>query len=172
MLNEDLIEMAFIDQLRGQGFEFHHGPDIAPDSDNPQRKNFDSVVLENELLNNVNILSPEGFRVSSSDPNKSTTNYVNQMFLNPDVISSVDIVATHTYQNIINNSEWTGLRTVSLDKPIWVTEAGNLHSHNFDMADASYHIDRIIDGFNYGGLTAYMFHLFYEQHEYQNEVNQ
>ena len=32
MLNEDLIEMAFIDQLTGQGFEFHHGPDIAPDS--------------------------------------------------------------------------------------------------------------------------------------------
>ena len=40
MLNEDLIEMAFIDQLSGQGFEFHNGPDIAPDSDNPQRKNF------------------------------------------------------------------------------------------------------------------------------------
>ena len=50
MLNEDLIEMAFIDQLTGQGFEFHHGPDIAPDSDNPQRKNFDSVVLENEAI--------------------------------------------------------------------------------------------------------------------------
>ena len=50
MLNEDLIEMAFIDQLTGQGFAFHHGPDIAPDSDNPQRKNFDIVVLENELL--------------------------------------------------------------------------------------------------------------------------
>ena len=40
MLNEDPIEMAFIDQLSGQGFEFHNGPDIAPDSDNPQRKNF------------------------------------------------------------------------------------------------------------------------------------
>ena len=63
MLNEDLIEMAFIDQLTDQGFSFNHGPDIAPDSDNPQRKNFDSVVLENELLkvdwkrkNNGNIL--------------------------------------------------------------------------------------------------------------------
>jgi hypothetical protein len=81
-------------------------------------------------------------------------------------------VATHTYQNIINNSEWTGLKTVSLDKPIWVTESGNLQSTNFDMTDASYHINRIMDGFNYGGLNAYMFHLFYEQHEYQNEVNQ
>ena len=58
MLNEDLIEMAFIDQLGGQGFEFHHGPDIAPDSDNPQRKNFDSVVLENELLKSIERLNP------------------------------------------------------------------------------------------------------------------
>lgn len=59
MLNEDLIEMAFIDQLTGQGFEFHHGPDIAPDSDTPQRKNFDSVVLENELLKAIERLNPE-----------------------------------------------------------------------------------------------------------------
>jgi len=58
MLNEDLIEMAFIDQLTGQGFEFHHGPAIAPDSDNPQRKNFDSVVLENELLKSIERLNP------------------------------------------------------------------------------------------------------------------
>ncbi len=58
MLNEDLIEKAFIDQLVGQGFEFHHGPDIAPDSDNPQRKNLDSVVLENELLKAIERLNP------------------------------------------------------------------------------------------------------------------
>ena len=58
MLNEDLIEMAFVDQLTGQGFEFHNGPDIAPDSDNPQRKNFDSVVLENELLKAIEKLNP------------------------------------------------------------------------------------------------------------------
>ena len=50
--------MAFIDQLSGQGFTFHHGPDIAPDSDNPQRKNFDSVVLENELLKAIEKLNP------------------------------------------------------------------------------------------------------------------
>ena len=58
MLNEDLIEMAFIDQLTGQGFEYHHGPDIAPDSDNPQRTNFDSVVLEDQLLKAIERLNP------------------------------------------------------------------------------------------------------------------
>ena len=59
MLNEDLIERAFIDQLTDQGFQFHHGPDIAHDSDNPQRKNLNSVVLENELLNAIERLNPD-----------------------------------------------------------------------------------------------------------------
>ncbi|MEC8536969.1 MAG: T9SS type A sorting domain-containing protein, partial [Bacteroidota bacterium] len=81
------------------------------------------------------------------------------------------IVATHTYQSSVSSNDWNILKTASLGKDIWVTEAGNLHSPNFDMSDASYHIERIMDGFNYGGLTAYMFHLFYEQHEYQNEVS-
>ena len=127
--------------------------------------------LTAENLDFVNIISPENFRVNSNDPNTSTSNYIASMFSDPEVISSTDIVATHTYQSSVSSNDWSVLKTVSLGKDIWVTEAGNLHSPNFDMFDASYHIERIMDGFNYGGLTAYMFHLFYEQHEYQNEVS-
>ena len=58
IINENTIELAFIDQMVDQGFVFNHGPDIAPDSDNPQRKNFDSVVLENELLKSIERLNP------------------------------------------------------------------------------------------------------------------
>ena len=128
--------------------------------------------LTAENLDFVNIISPENFRVNSNDPNTSTSNYIASMFSDPEVVSSTDIVATHTYQSSVSSNDWNVLKTVSLGKDIWVTEAGNLHSPNFDMSDASYHIERIMDGFNYGGLTAYMFHLFYEQHEYQNEVSQ
>ena len=127
--------------------------------------------LTAENLDFVNIISPENFRVNSNDPNTSTSNYIASMFSDPEVVSSTDIVATHTYQSSVSSNDWNVLKTVSLGKDIWVTEAGNLHSPNFDMSDASYHIERIMDGFNYGGLTAYMFHLFYEQHEYQNEVS-
>ena len=127
--------------------------------------------LTAENLDFVNIISPENFRVNSNDPNTSTSNYIANMFSDPEVVSSTDIVATHTYQSSVSSNDWNVLKTVSLGKDIWVTEAGNLHSPNFDMSDASYHIERIMDGFNYGGLTAYMFHLFYEQHEYQNEVS-
>lgn len=127
--------------------------------------------LTAENLDFVNIISPENFRVNSNDPNTSTSNYIASMFSDPEVVSSTDIVATHTYQSSVSSNDWNILKTASLGKDIWVTEAGNLHSPNFDMSDASYHIERIMDGFNYGGLTAYMFHLFYEQHEYQNEVS-
>ena len=58
IINENTIELAFIDQMVDKGFVFHQGPDIAPDSDNPQRKNFDSVVLENELLKAIERLNP------------------------------------------------------------------------------------------------------------------
>ena len=127
--------------------------------------------LTAENLDFVNIISPENFRVNSNDPNTSTSNYIASMFSDPEVVSSTDIVATHTYQSSVSSNDWNILKTASLGKDIWVTEAGNLHSPNFDMSDASYHIERIMDGFNYGGLTAYMFHLFYEQHQYQNEVS-
>ena len=58
MINEDRIEMAFIDQQVGQGFEYFYGPDIAPDSSSPERKNFDSVVLENQFQHSLEKLNP------------------------------------------------------------------------------------------------------------------
>jgi len=151
--------------------------DVTYESMNTTPSELSSIIsnldtrLSSENLSGVQIISPENFRVTSNDANKSTTNYINSMFGNPNVVAATDIVATHTYQNPINPSDWSSLDTAALDKPIWVTEAGNLHSPDWDMEDASYHIDRIMDGFNYGGLTAYMLHLFYERHKYQSEVN-
>ena len=127
------------------------------------------LTIEN--LDFINIISPENFRVNSNNANTSAANYITTMFSDPDVVSATDVVATHTYQSNLNSEDWNTLKTVSLNKDIWVTEAGNLHSPDFDMSDASYSIERIMDGFNYGGLTAYMFHLFYEQIKFDSEVN-
>jgi len=133
-------------------------------------KNLDQR-LTTENIDYLQIISPENFRVNSTDPNKSATNYIDAMFTDTDVVNATDIVATHTYQPEVTPSDWTALKSVSQDKDIWVTEAGNLKSPDFDMLDASYSIERIMDGFNYGGLTAYMFHLFYEQTKFNSEVN-
>ena len=58
MLNENSIEQAFIDQLVNQGFTYYYGPDIAPYSDNPQRKSFESVVLEEQFKSALYQLNP------------------------------------------------------------------------------------------------------------------
>nr|WP_321227743.1 type I restriction endonuclease subunit R [uncultured Psychroserpens sp.] len=59
MLNEDKIEQAFIDQLIGQGYTYHYGPDIAPNSNNPQREGFESVLLEQQLKNALRHINPD-----------------------------------------------------------------------------------------------------------------
>ena len=42
-----------------QGYVFHHGPDIAPYTDNAQRESFESVVLEKQLLESLERLNPD-----------------------------------------------------------------------------------------------------------------
>ena len=46
---------------------------------------------------------------------------------------------------------------------VWVTESASLHSTDQSMTDAANYIKWILRGFNEGGMTAYMMHLFYEQ---------
>lgn len=59
-INENTIEQSFIQQLVDQhGYEYFYGPDIAPYSDNPQRKDFESVVLEQVVRDAVGRLNPE-----------------------------------------------------------------------------------------------------------------
>ena len=58
-ITENTIEQAFIEQLVGQGYTYHYGPDIAPYSNNPQRESFESVLLEQQLKNAIQKLNPE-----------------------------------------------------------------------------------------------------------------
>ncbi|MBO3097605.1 type I restriction endonuclease subunit R [Gelidibacter pelagius] len=58
-ITENTIEQSFIEQLVGQGYTCHYGPDIAPYSNNPQRESFESVLLEQQLKNAIQKLNPE-----------------------------------------------------------------------------------------------------------------
>lgn len=68
MLNENTIEQSLIAQLQEQGYMYFYGPDIAPYSDNSQRENFASVILENhfkDCLKKLNPTIPESARVEA-----------------------------------------------------------------------------------------------------------
>ena len=85
------------------------------------------------------------------------------MFENSAVEDAVDIVGTHTYADPNHNANWNALKVASNGKPVWVTESANLNSTDQTMTDAANYIKWIIRGFNEGGVTAYMLHLFYEE---------
>jgi len=67
-LNENTIEQSFIDQLVSQGFTYYDGTHISPVSDNPQRENYSSVILEQHFkdsLKKLNPTLPESARVEA-----------------------------------------------------------------------------------------------------------
>lgn len=129
-----------------------------------------AVILKNldqrltaEGLGSIDILSPECFRVSSNNTSVSATNYVSRLFNDAAVQDAVDIVGTHTYADPSFTADWQALKTASAQKPIWVTESANLRSQDHTMSDAAKYIKWMTNGFNQGGMTAYMMHLFYEE---------
>ena len=68
MLNENTIEQSFIDQLISQGYTYYNGTDISPNSDNPQRESFSSVILEQHFKDSLKKLNPtlsESIRVEA-----------------------------------------------------------------------------------------------------------
>lgn len=58
-LSESSVEQNLIDLLKRQGYEYSYGPDIAPYSNSPLRKAFDSVILEDILESAMKRLNPE-----------------------------------------------------------------------------------------------------------------
>jgi len=57
-LTEDAVEQNLIDLLQQQGYTYFNDSTIAPNSDNPQRDAFDSVVLEKQFRASLRKLNP------------------------------------------------------------------------------------------------------------------
>ena len=57
-ITENAIEAFCIELLEKQGYEYIYAPDIAPDSDNPQRSSFDEVLLSARLADAVARINP------------------------------------------------------------------------------------------------------------------
>lgn len=61
-LNENAIETMVTDLLEKQGYEYIHGPDIAPDSEEPtgwKRESFEEILLSETLRSSVQRINPE-----------------------------------------------------------------------------------------------------------------
>ena len=133
------------------------------------------VKLDQAGFSSVRIVSPESARaVPGSNNNSSsltainsTASYISTMFQDAPSKSAIDVIGTHTYYDSSHDADWSQLTDVSDQKPIWVTESGNLKSLDMSMTDAANYIKWISRGFNGGELTGYMTHLLFEEHKYE-----
>ncbi len=57
-ITENAIETFCIELLEKQGYEYIYAPDIAPDSDNPQRSSFEEVLLLSRLNEAIARINP------------------------------------------------------------------------------------------------------------------
>jgi len=57
-ITENAIETFCIELLEKQGYEYIYAPDIAPDSDTPQRSSFEEVLLSSRLADAVARINP------------------------------------------------------------------------------------------------------------------
>ncbi len=53
MINEEQVELLAIDWFKELGYDYLLGYEISPDSQNPQRKSYDEVILFNRLKNSL-----------------------------------------------------------------------------------------------------------------------
>lgn len=58
MINEDQVEQLAIAWFKALGYDYHHGYDIAPDSDTPERNSYQEVLLSNRLHTALTKLNP------------------------------------------------------------------------------------------------------------------
>ncbi len=57
-ISESVVEEAALEWLAGLGWQTAHGPDIAPDTPNAERSNYDQVALERRLQDALAELNP------------------------------------------------------------------------------------------------------------------
>ena len=58
MINEDQVEQLAIECFQELGYDYLHGYDISPDSDNPERSNYQEVLLSKRLHTALSKLNP------------------------------------------------------------------------------------------------------------------
>ncbi|MBF0234404.1 MAG: DEAD/DEAH box helicase, partial [Desulfamplus sp.] len=66
-ITESAIETFAIELLEKQGYKYIYGPDIAPDSDTPERSSFEEVLLIDKLKNAVSRINPSVLEDSRED---------------------------------------------------------------------------------------------------------
>jgi O-glycosyl hydrolase len=135
------------------------------------RKRLNSLE-QASLLPHIDLIAPESPEVSNanvpSDVGKNCILYLDPaqggMFADTEAVNSVDIVGTHNYFDEGNTANWTKLKSVSKNKPIWVTEVCTSTSLPYDVTSKNAVVQAkwIHRSFTLADVSAFAMYSFYD----------
>ena len=135
------------------------------------RKRLDGLE-QSSLLPHIDIIAPESPEVSNTnvpaDVGKNCIFYLDPaqggMFADTAAVNSVAIVGTHNYFDEDNTANWTKLKSVSKNKPIWVTEASTSSFLPYDITSKNAVVQAkwIHRSFTLADVNAFAMYSFYD----------
>ena len=122
-LCESAIENFAINLLEKHGYQYLYGPDIAPDSENPERMSFEDILLLERLKNAVYRINPDIPADAQEDAIKQI-----QRLNSPDLITNNEIFHRMLTEGINVNYQKDGNSRGDL---VWLLDFDNPENNDF-----------------------------------------
>lgn len=126
-ITENIIEAFAIDLLDKLGYEYIYAPDIAPDSENPERNSYEEVLLVNRLQNAVK-------RINHSIPADAQTEAIKeiQRITSPELLTN-----NETFHRLLTEGIPVSKRVEGDDRGdrVWLIDFKNPHNNEFVVAN-------------------------------------
>lgn len=126
-ITENIIESFAIELLDKLGYEYIYAPDIAPDSENPERNNYGEVLLVNRLQNAVK-------RINHSIPADAQAEAIKEI----QRIASPELLANNeTFHRLLTEGIPVSKRVDGDDRGdrVWLIDFKNPHNNEFVVAN-------------------------------------
>lgn len=126
-ITENIIEGFAIELLDKLGYEYIYGPNIAPDSENPERNSFEEVLLVNRLKNAVK-------RINHSIPVDAQAEAIKeiQRIASPELLTN-----NETFHRLLTEGIPVSKRVDGDDRGdrVWLIDFKNPHNNEFVVAN-------------------------------------
>lgn len=126
-ITENIIESFAIELLDKLGYEYIYSPDIAPDSENPERDSFEQVLLVNRLQNAVK-------RINHGIPADALAEAIKEI----QRISSPELLTNNeTFHRLLTEGIPVSKRVDGDDRGdrVWLIDFKNPHNNEFVVAN-------------------------------------
>lgn len=126
-ITENIIESFAIELLEKLGYEYIYAPDIAPDSENPERNSYEEVLLVNRLHNAVK-------RINHSIPADAQTEAIKEI---QRIASPELLVNNETFHRLLTEGIPVSKHVDGDDRGdrVWLIDFKNPHNNDFVVAN-------------------------------------